>query len=63
MSAAVAPPRFTMKLACFDEISAPLMRLPLRPHLLDHPRGDVAGGFFQTQPAEASASGWVDFFS
>src|SRR6267142_2236524 len=31
MSAAAAPPRFTMKLACLAEISAPLRRLPLSP--------------------------------
>src|SRR5262249_61979385 len=63
MSAAVAPPRFTMKLACFEEISAPLMRLPLRPHFSIIRAATSPAGFFQTQPAEASASGWVDFFT
>src|SRR5215467_9193753 len=63
MSAAVAPPRLTMKLACFDEISAPLMRLPFRPHFSIIRAATSPAGFFQTQPAEARASGWVDFFT
>src|SRR5499427_9471639 len=63
MSAAVAPPRFTMKFACFEEISAPLMRLPLRPHFSIIFAATSPWGFFQTQPAEARASGWVDFFT
>src|SRR5213593_1884307 len=63
MSAAVAPPRLTMKLACFEEISAPLTRLPLRPHFSIIRAATSPGGFFQTQPAEASASGCVDFLT
>ena len=31
-SAVVAPPAFSMKFACFGEISAPPIRWPLRPH-------------------------------
>ena len=60
----MAPPRLTMKLACLDEISAPLMRLPLSPAFSIEPGGQVVvAGFFHTQPAEASASGCVDFFT
>src|SRR6266850_5044742 len=63
MSVALAPPRFTMKLACLEEISAPLMRLPLRPHFSIIRAATSPAGFFQTQPAEASASGCVDFLT
>src|SRR5437899_2332880 len=38
MSAAVAPPRFTMKFACLDEISALLIRLPLSPRFSNQRR-------------------------
>ena len=61
-SAAVAPPRLTMKFACFDEISAPLSRLPLRPTFSIRRPAKSPSGFFQTQPADASASGCVAFF-
>jgi hypothetical protein len=63
MSAAVPPPRLTMKFACFDEISAPLIRLPLSPQRSIIFAATSPGGFFHTHPAEASASGWVDFFT
>src|SRR5258705_13192146 len=63
MSAAVPPPRFTMKFACFDEIPAPLTRLPLRPHFPIIRAATSPGGFFHTHPAEASASGCVDFLT
>ena len=59
---AMAPPRLTMKLACLAEISAPLMRLPLSPAFSSSRAAWSLGGFFHTQPAEASASGCVDFF-
>ncbi len=62
MSAAAAPPRFTMKLACLAEISAPFSRLPLRPTFSMSRVAVSPGGFFHTQPTEARASGWVDFF-
>src|SRR6266852_1850047 len=51
MSAAPAPPRLTMKLACLDEISAPLSRLPFRPTFSTRRPATSPGGFFQTQPA------------
>src|SRR6266850_1555717 len=63
MSDAVPPPRFTMKFACLEEISAPLTRLPLRPHFSIIRAATSPAGFFQTHPAEASASGWVDFLT
>src|SRR2546425_1259188 len=62
MSAAVAPPRLTMKLACLAEISAPLTRLPLSPTFSIMRPATSPGGFFQTQPAEARARGCVAFF-
>src|SRR6266566_8679506 len=63
MSAAVAPPRLTMKLACLAEISAPLSRLPFRPTFSIRRPATSPWGFFHTQPADASASGWVAFFT
>ena len=50
-SAAVAPPRLTMKFACFEETSAPLSRLPLSPTFSMKRPAVSPGGFFQTQPA------------
>src|SRR5215475_3262546 len=61
MSAASAPPRFTMKLACLAEISAPFSRLPLSPTFSMSRPAVSPEGFFHTQPADARASGWVDF--
>jgi len=62
MSAAPAPPRLTMKLVCLDETSAPLTRLPRRPAFSMSREARSPAGFFQTKPAEASASGCVAFF-
>src|SRR5439155_1449989 len=56
-SAAVASARFTMKFACVAEISAPPIRLPLSPTSSMSRPATSPGGFFHTQPAEASASG------
>jgi len=48
-----------MKFACLDEISAPLMRLPLRPLFSIIRAATSPAGFFPDAAAEASASGWV----
>ena len=42
MSAAVALPVFTMKFACFSDTTAPPMRRPFKPRLLDEPAGEIA---------------------
>ena len=53
-SAVVAPPAFSMKFACFGEISAPPMRYPLSPHSSSIlPAPSSPGGFLKTRAERA----------
>jgi len=61
MSAAVAPPRFTMKLACLED-SPRRYAAYLEAALLDHRAATSRPGFFQTS-RRGGASGWVDFLT
>ena len=59
-SAVVAPPAFSMKFACFGEISAPPIRCPLRPHASSiAPAPSSPAGFLNTEPNVRFVVGWV----
>src|SRR5690606_30884801 len=58
-SAAVAPPRFTMKFPCTGEICAPPTRRPLSPAASISRPAWSPGGFFHTEPNDGWSIGWV----
>src|SRR5581483_8890610 len=57
-SAARAPPTFTMKFACWGEISAPPARAPFNPTISIRRPAKSPGGFLKIDPALGSPSGW-----